>query len=249
MPFSSRIRRQVRSLGLGLCGLGLVGVGVLASVEGLYRWALWRLPAPPTPSERLPLNLARARWSLFEPGADPRVEPVWPWTAVATLSRVFTSDPREARWPEGWRLATRVADTWSWSLKDARPRRPHERLALAIWLTRHWSAEELLAYQTRRARLGHDVHDMGEGARRYLGKDLSELTVAEAALLVSIDDAAREDWREHPECFLERLRPRRDGLLHRMREAGVLTQAEETAARAWPVTLRLTGFAAHPCPP
>ena len=66
-------------------------------------------------------------------------------------------------------------------------------------------------------------------------------------MLVTLPDQRK--WREHPECFVDQLQPRRDGLLRRMREAGALTPAEEDAARAQPVVLDAPGLVLHPCPP
>ncbi|MCY1040154.1 transglycosylase domain-containing protein [Corallococcus sp. bb12-1] len=242
----------MRLLGLGLWGLGLVGVGLLAAMEGFYRLELHRLPELPTPPEatdRLPAKLARTWWSLFEPGATLTVEPVWPWTVVATVSRPLVSgSPPPMR--SGWSLASAVADSW-----EAHPSSTGEplhlkwpqRLALGIWLTRHWSAEELLAFQARHVKLGHDVIGVSEGARRYLAKETAGITFAEAALLTSIAGLGGTQ-RAHPECFIDRLQPRRDRLIQRLREAGAVTHAEEAAARSEPVVVRLADFDAHPCP-
>ncbi|WP_158625115.1 transglycosylase domain-containing protein [Corallococcus terminator] len=241
----------MRLLGLGLWGLGLVGVGLLAAMEGFYRLELHRLPGLPTPPEatdRLPANFARTWWSLFEPGDTLTVEPVWAWTAVAKVSRplVFGSLPPP---PSGWNLANAVASSWAahpsptgqpFHLKSS------QRLALGIWLTRHWSAEELLAFQARHVTLGHDVVGVSEGARRYLAKETADITFAEAALLTSMAGLGGAQ-REHPECFIERIRPRRDRLIQRLREAGAVTHAEEAAARSQPIVLSLADFDAHPC--
>ncbi|RKH29067.1 hypothetical protein D7Y13_19820 [Corallococcus praedator] len=249
---STRWRHRMRLLGLGLWGLGLVGVGLLAAMEGFYRLELHRLPGLPTPPEaadRLPANLARTWWSLFEPGATLTVEPVWAWTALATVSRplVFGTPPHLT---SGWSLANAVVNSWSAhpsATGEPLSLKASQRLALGIWLTRHWSAEELLAFQARHVRLGHGVIGVSEGARRYLAKETAGITFAEAALLTSMAGLGGAQ-REHPECFIDRLRPRRDRLLQRLREAGVLTQAEETAARSRSVVLRLADFTEHPCP-
>lgn len=240
----------MRLVGLGLCVPGLMFVGLLAALEGWYRMTLRELPSLPTPpdaTDRLPENLARVRWSVFESDASMTVEPVWPWTAVATVTRVLTAKPGGRHWDSGWKLVDVVV--MKWNRDDSRPLRREGRLALAIWLTRHWSAEELLAYEGQNVFLGHGIRTLSEGSLRYLGKAASDLTLADAALLVTLNDQRRQTWRDHPECFVTQLQPRRDGLLHRMRESGMLTPAEEAAARAQPVILEAPGLEPHPCPP
>ena len=91
----------MRLVGLGLCVPGLMFVGLLAALEGWYRVTLRELPTPPDITDRLPTNLARVRWSVFEPDASMTVEPVWPWTAVTTAARVLTSKPGDRHWRSG----------------------------------------------------------------------------------------------------------------------------------------------------
>ncbi|RKI13002.1 hypothetical protein D7Y15_17475 [Corallococcus sp. AB030] len=248
MPFSWRFRRRMRLVGLGLCALGLMFVGLLAAMEGMYQVLLRRLPSLPTPpsaTDRLPANLARVYWSLYEPGGSMTVKPVRPWTVAWTVTRTIVSKPSRMDVPPGWTLADTVARRWH--PEGSARLLLHERLTLGIWLTRHWTAEELLAFEARRMPLGHGLRDLPEAARHYLGKEASDLTLAEAALLVTMNDDPR--WRKHPECFIDRLQPRRDGRLRRMRMAGSLTPEEEAEARAWPVVLDIAPLARHPCPP
>ncbi|WP_223638895.1 transglycosylase domain-containing protein [Corallococcus sp. EGB] len=235
-------------MGLGLCGLGLMWMVFLAAVEGAYQVSLRRLPSLPTPpdaTDRLPANVARVYWSLFEREGAMTVEPAWTWTAVWTVARNIVSRPSSMHVPPGWTLADTVARQWS--PDGSPPPRWSERLTLGIWLTRHWSAEELLAFKARRMPLGHGLHDLPEAARHYLGKEASDLSLAEAALLVTMIEDPRS--RSHPECFIDRLQPRRDGQLRHMRLAGMLTPEEEAEARAGPVVLSLPPPAQHPCPP
>ncbi|WP_167594413.1 transglycosylase domain-containing protein [Corallococcus coralloides] len=235
-------------MGLGLCAPGLMFVGLLAALEGWYQMTLRELPALPTPpdaTDLLPANVARVYWSLYEPGGSMTVKPMWPWTVAWTVTRILVSKPSRMEVPPGWTLADTVARYW-------RPEASHrtrwrERLTVGIWLTRHWTAEELLAFEAQRRQLGHGLRDLPEAARHYLGKEASDLTLAEAALLVTMNDDPRS--RKHPECFIDRLQPIRDGRLRRMLMAGSLTPEEEAEARAWPVVLNLEPLARHPCPP
>lgn len=238
----------MRLVGLGLCVPGLMFVGLLAALEGWYRVTLRELPSLPTPpdaTDQLPANLARVYWSLYEPSGSMTVKPMWPWTVAWTVTRTLVSRPPRVHMPSGWKLADTAARHWS--LDGSRHLRGAERMALGIWLTRHWNAEELLAFDARRMPLGHGLRDLPEAARHFLGKETADLTLAEAALLVTMNDDPR--WRKHPECFIDRLQPRRDGLLHRMRVAGLLTLEEEAEARAQPVVLSAQGArACKPCP-
>ncbi|RKH94291.1 hypothetical protein D7Y04_36665 [Corallococcus sp. AB038B] len=238
----------MRLVGLGLCGLCLMFVGLLAAFEGWYRMTLRELPSLPTPpdaTDRLPANLARVYWSLYEPWGSMTVKPMWPWTVAWTVTRPLVSKPSRMDVPPGWTLADAIARRWR--PEGSERLLLHERLTLGIWLTRHWTAEELLAFEARRVPLGHGPRDLPEAARHYLGKEAADLTLAEAALLVTMNDDPQ--WRKHPECFIDRLQPRRDGRLRRMRMTGLLTPEEEAEARAWPVALSAQGArACNPCP-
>lgn len=262
--------------GLGIVGVGLLAAaeGFYRSLLPDEPPPGW--PPTLEGTQRLPAKLAQARWSVLERGNTLTVEPAWPWTLVTTVTRVLMTSPpfagEQEGPPPGWSLARDVVSAWAASssrVEEVSPREeedepwhedaagssrgnePHhlramERLAMSLWLTRSWSAEDMLAFEARWVRLGHGVTGLSEAARRYLGKELAELTNAEAALLAALGGLNRSTQRQHPECFVEDLHQRRAQVLSRMREAGVLTPQEEATARSEAIVFRSED---HPCPP
>ncbi|MCP3139619.1 transglycosylase domain-containing protein [Pyxidicoccus xibeiensis] len=244
--------RWRRLLKWWVCLLGLGFVGVLATLEGFYRVMLARVPELPRPPETrvMPALYGRMRWASSERTATPRVEPVWPWNVAFVLVRVglLGQKPSQVVMPAGLGIAQEVASEWSSQLREAGGRFPRtfERLALTLWLTRHWSAEELLAFEAEHRSLGHGLFGMRAGARVLLGREWAELDAGGMAVLLAVGDAPGR-WRD-PWCFPERIRARRDVLLKRLREAGGLSLGETEAALQAPLGLIVRPAHWAPCP-
>ncbi|WP_241758985.1 transglycosylase domain-containing protein [Pyxidicoccus parkwayensis] len=157
--------------------------------------------------------------------------------------------PGHSLWmPHGYRLADEVAGEWGFQCEDAGGRRlkVFERIALAIWLTRHWSAEELLAFEAEHTDLGHRVVGMRAGAKVLLGNEWARLDAVGIALLLAVADAPGR--RRDPWCFPDGIRTRRDWILKRMRETGVLSPEETDTALRTPLALALRPSEWEPCP-
>lgn len=215
-------------------------VGVLATVECLYQTALTRVPArPPRPEGvALPPLYVRLRSVSLGDAAPPRVEVVWPGSVVRVLVAITLLEwrPSEAM-PEGFGLADGVARQWSFHLRQehGQPLRGPERLALAIWLTRHWSGEELLIHEAEHAFLIQGLVGLRAGAEVLFGRDWARLDVSGMALLIAVSEAP--GGKRDPWCFPEFLRARRDRLLKQLRDAGGLSPAEAEAALQAPLGL------------
>jgi penicillin-binding protein 1B len=104
-------------------------------------------------------------------------------------------------------------------------------IPMTISLERHFSKREILEAYLATVYLGHDrlvgIYGLAEGARVYLGKDVSELTVGEGALLGGLIRAPNVySPLRHPERALAR----RDQVIAHLRRLGRLDA--EAAARA-----------------
>ena len=232
-----------------LLGLGLVVT--LATVECLYQAALSKVPAlPPRPEHvSLPPLYVRLRWASFEGSAPPKVEAVWPWTVVRVVMEMLMSERAiSVEMPHGLRLAGEVERYWGVQLQDEGGRRlkVFERMALTIWLTRHWSAEEMLTFEAEHAYVGHRLSGMRAGTRTLLGEDWAQLDAAGIALLLAVADAP--GGRRDPWCLPDRIRARRDWILKRMSETGVLSPEETDAALRTPPALAPRPSDWEPCP-
>lgn len=107
--------------------------------------------------------------------------------------------------------------TWSRKIREA---------ALALMLERRYSKSEILEAYVNGVYLGQhgafSVYGVGAAARSYLGKDVERLTLAESALLAGMIRAPNS---YSPSQHGDRARERRDGVLRRMRELGLIDEA------------------------
>ena len=107
--------------------------------------------------------------------------------------------------------------TWGRKMREA---------VLALALERRYSKEEILAAYLNGVYLGQhggfSVYGVGAAARSFFGKDVERLTLGEAATLAAIIRAPNTySPVQHP----DRARERRNTLLRRMRELGMLDDA------------------------
>ena len=92
---------------------------------------------------------------------------------------------------------------------------------------------------------GLAVRGVGAAAGVYFRKEIHQLTLAEAALLAGM---VRAPNSYSPVVDPERARARRDVVLGRMRELGMVSDAELKTARAEPVRVPATTTVAQPAP-
>jgi penicillin-binding protein 1C len=108
-------------------------------------------------------------------------------------------------------------------------------MALALRLEASWTKNEILEAYLNRVGFGPRVTGIGAASRRYLDKPAASLSLAEAAALVAV---VRGPTLYDPERALERVRRRRDRILHRMSKRGLAGADELERALATEVTLR-----------
>jgi penicillin-binding protein 1B len=120
--------------------------------------------------------------------------------------------------------------TWDRKLREA---------AVAFMLERRYTKGEILAaylnaiYLGQHAQVG--VYGIGAAARSYFGKEVGDLTLGEAALLAGMIRAPNS---YSPIQNPDRARERRDAVLQRMRDVGVVDEAARTAAAREPIRTR-----------
>lgn len=105
----------------------------------------------------------------------------------------------------------------------------------AFRIERAYRKEEILTFYANQVHLGEGTHGIEAAAQFYLDKSASELTVAEAAMLVGI---APNPSRFNPFRSQEAAGQRRDIVLARMEAEGLLSAEAAEAAREEPLRLR-----------
>ena len=109
---------------------------------------------------------------------------------------------------------------------------------LAVILETRTSKEDILELYLNDVYLGQrgsfGINGVGQGARVFFGKNVSNLSVAEAALLAAV---VRAPNRSSPFRYPERARERRDIVLSQMAREGLLTDAEAAEAKKKPLAV------------
>jgi penicillin-binding protein 1A len=103
---------------------------------------------------------------------------------------------------------------------------------LAFRIEREFTKQEILELYLNTNFFGQRYYGVATAARAYFGKDLSELTVAETALLVGIPNRPNDF---NPIASPERATARRAYVLRRMLETGAIDESQYRTALAEPV--------------
>jgi len=106
---------------------------------------------------------------------------------------------------------------------------------LAAEITRRYEKTEILAVYLNEVYFGNLAYGIGAAAETYFGKEVSQLTLPEASLLVGlVQSPVAYDPYTDPDAAIGR----RATVLRLMRERGYITRGEEEAARQEPLNLQ-----------
>jgi penicillin-binding protein 1B len=128
-------------------------------------------------------------------------------------------------------------------------RRKAAEVLITLLLEQRLSKEQIFEYYVNQIPLGRhgsfNIHGFGEAAQAYLGKDVRELTLPEAALLAGM---VRGPSLYNPYRNPERARQRRNVVLGLMRENGFITEEQYREAIQAPLTLAPPGMESTDAP-
>jgi penicillin-binding protein 1A len=102
---------------------------------------------------------------------------------------------------------------------------------MAIKLEQEISKEQILENYLNTIYFGRGSYGIGAASRAYFSKDVSELSLPEAALLAGL---IRSPQRAEPDRYPEEARRRRRTVLAGMLEEEMITEAERDRADEWP---------------
>lgn len=112
-------------------------------------------------------------------------------------------------------------------------RRKLAELLLAMQIEKALTKEEILELYLNKIFFGHRAYGVSAAAEFYYRKTLNDLTLAQMAMLAGLPKAPSAN---NPLSNPERARNRRDYILGRMRELGLITDARYTEAVNEPLT-------------
>lgn len=111
-------------------------------------------------------------------------------------------------------------------------------LVLAYKMELILGKEQILEMYLNQIYFGQGAYGVGSAAQTYFGKELSELTLAESALLAGLPKSPNN---YSPYKHLERAKKRQEHVLSRMEEEQFITAEEREAAAAQEIVLRHPG--------
>ncbi|MFU8894973.1 MAG: penicillin-binding protein 1A [Gammaproteobacteria bacterium] len=200
--------------------------GLLMAEFGEQRRIPLRIEEVPEQMQRAFLAAEDDRF--FEhPGVD------WQGLTRAALAVATTGEPAQG----GGTITMQVARNFFLGREKTVSRKVRE-IFLALHIERLLSKQAILDLYLNKIFLGQRAYGVGAAAEVYFGKTVSELELAEVALIAGLPRAPSLD---NPVTNPQRARQRRAYVLRRMHETGVIDQATMEAAAAVPVVSRIHG--------
>jgi penicillin-binding protein 1A len=139
------------------------------------------------------------------------------------VARAIVQNYRRGRIVEGGSTITQQLTKVLFLTPDKSLERKLKEAVLALELERRYSKDRILEMYLNQVYFGHGAYGVEAAARTFFAKSVSELNVREAALLAGLPRAPTSySPFEHPQTA----RLRRDLVLRRMVEFGVLNDAE-----------------------
>lgn len=117
--------------------------------------------------------------------------------------------------------------------EDQTIKRKAQEAWLALKLERQLSKEQILSLYINKVYLSNNVYGMGTASEYYYGKNISELSLHEAALLAGMPQSPNN---YNPYTNPEKAKKRRDRVLFMMVDHNVLSQEEADKTIALPIT-------------
>ncbi|MCP5112241.1 MAG: PBP1A family penicillin-binding protein [bacterium] len=134
-----------------------------------------------------------------------------------------------------------AGDIWL-DRRQRTPRRKASEMLITIHLERKLTKEQIFEHYANQIYLGRigtfDIHGYGQAARAYFNKDITALTLTEAALLAGLP---RGPSRYNPFRNPNNATARRNWVLRQMLEIEAITQAEYDAACEAPLGVQMGG--------
>jgi penicillin-binding protein 1B len=160
---------------------------------------------------------------------------------LRALVRRYDSDPKSPIARQGGSSITQQLVKNLLLSPEYSLRRKLAEAYMSLILETRLSKQEIFALYANQIylgqRAGFAIHGFGEAAEDYFGKDVTQLTLPEAAFLAGI---IRSPNRYNPYHNLDTATARRNQVLDSMAEAGVITQGEAEDAKRTPLKVAPT---------
>lgn len=156
----------------------------------------------------------------------------------AGILRAARVDLKERRRLQGASTLTQQLARTLWLGHERGWRRKIPETFITLHLEHTLSKQQIFEDYANTIYLGHvgtfNIHGFGKASQLYLGKDLSQVTLPDAALLAGMIQAP---YDRNPFRYPERALARRNSILKAMRSNGYIDQAQYRAAVASPLSV------------
>ena len=262
----SKRRRILRTL-VVLSGLGgLLAIGSVAGVIGAYYYAAPSLPAAETIRDirlEVPLRIfSRDGYLISEIGERRRIPVTYAEVPQHVVDAFVSAEDRRFFVHPGidYRgilralsslmltgeisgggstLTQQLARSYFLSLEQSFVRKLREAF-LAYQIEREFSKEQIMAFFLNKMFFGQRAYGVAAASQVYFNKNLSDISIAEAATLAGVLPAPSD---YNPVASPEEATSRRAYVLGRMETLGYITAAEYEEAMAEPMVSNLYGTA------
>ena len=158
---------------------------------------------------------------------------------VLGILRAMATNVRRGEMAQGGSTLTQQLAKNLFLTRERKLRRKLKEVLIALSLERSFSKQEILEAYVNEIFLGQDgnraIHGFGLAARFYFGRPLEELGVGEQALLIGL---VRGPSQYSPFRFPERALERRNVVLARLNESGLIDDAALAKLKQQPLQLR-----------
>jgi 1A family penicillin-binding protein len=187
-----------------------------------------RLQLSPIPAENMPANVVNAVLSIedrrfYDRGA----------IDIRSVVRAFLDNFQAGHVVAGGSTITQQLAKTLYLRPDRTYKRKIQEAALAFWLERHLTKNQILTIYLNNVYLGSGATGFPAAAKLYFGKQVGDLSLSEAAMLAGMINAPS---KEDPLRNLGAARNRAAAVIDAMVANGKITQAAALEARLNPAT-------------
>jgi penicillin-binding protein 1B len=152
------------------------------------------------------------------------------------IVRALWVDVKDRRASQGASTLTQQVARTLWLGPERGLRRKVAETLITLHLEQELSKQQIFEYYANSIDVGHQgsfgIQGFAKGAEVYLGKNLSNVTIAEAAFLAGMPQSP---MGRNPFKYPERAKARRDAVLKSMREDGFINESEYQEAVETPL--------------
>ncbi|WP_424245802.1 penicillin-binding protein 1A [Elusimicrobium posterum] len=155
-----------------------------------------------------------------------------PGISLKGIARAIIYDVLTGRAKQGGSTLTQQLSRGIFLTKEKKIIRKIREIILALQIEHSFSKQEVLQLYLNEIYLGEGAYGVKAAATKYFDKDLSDINLSEAAMIVGVIPAPS---RYNPFANPERALERRQLVLAVMKDQGYITQEEMDAANAFPL--------------